>query len=84
MHSFNTTVTLKETIGVFTDGQGGGRPGRTCGQKAQIILNAMSFGIRNGINLAVLKFDVVKAYDKVQKFRVSGKVSPRHSSMMQD
>jgi len=55
---------LKENVKAFTDAQGGGRPGRTCGQKAQIINNVISHAIRHGIKLAILSFDVVKAYDK--------------------
>jgi len=70
---------MKENIDMFTDAQGGGRPGRTCGQKAQIINNVISHAIRHNIKLALLSFDVVKAYDKTQLLE-----DPHHFLMIMD
>lgn len=56
---------IKEAMGVFMDGQGGGRPNRTCGGKVQTIINCIAEAKRLSKQLIVISFDVVKAYDKI-------------------
>jgi len=56
---------LKERSGVFSDSQGGGRPGRSIGMKVLNVINMIQIAKQQGKKPILIRFDLVKAYDKV-------------------
>eukprot|EP01124_Arcella_intermedia_P032083 TRINITY_DN7412_c0_g1_i1.p1 TRINITY_DN7412_c0_g1~~TRINITY_DN7412_c0_g1_i1.p1 ORF type:complete len:456 (+),score=81.50 TRINITY_DN7412_c0_g1_i1:1241-2608(+) len=56
---------LKEMSGAYSDSQGGGRPGRSIGMKVLNIINLVQMAKQQGKNPILIRFDLVKAYDKI-------------------